>query len=189
MKFKYLKNIYIFTGISKKENQRLRLLLKILAVSDIIIYRTRAERLQRDMYTFLGNASNAYKEHFSSVLQKSLGNIDSGNYNSGIGPGVIIFHETRYTMTLQESSSKNQTPEDILHRTFAELGLSYNAFSFLRYIGFTAANSDVSFQKLKDELSAKLSNTETRSRRDAKYFFLALKVCQINLFVQICSLG
>lgn len=166
----------MFLGITKKENQRLRLLLKVLAVSDIIIYRTRAERLQKDMYTFLGSASEAYQEHFSAVLKKSLETNQCGSYNTGIGPGVIIFHETRYTVTLQESSSSNQTPEDILHHTFAELGLSYDTFSFIKYIGFTSKHSNMSYQILKDELTQKLNSTENRSRRDAKYFYLALKV-------------
>lgn len=125
------------------------------------------------MYTFLGSASEAYKEHFSTVMKQSLGNSDSANHNIGIGPGVIIFHETRYTETLQES---HQTPEDILHHTFAELGLSYDTYSFIKYIGFTAKNSGTSFQKLRDELSERLTSTETRSRRAAKYFYLALKV-------------
>lgn len=57
-------------GISKKEDQRTRLLLKVLAVSDVVIYRTRAERLQRDMYTFLSGASKAYKDHFQAALQQ-----------------------------------------------------------------------------------------------------------------------
>lgn len=133
------------------------------------------------MYTFLGNASEAYKEHFSTVLKKSLENMDGGNYHIGIGPGVIIFHETGFTVPLQESATNNQSAEDILHNTFAELGLSYDTFSFIKYIGFSAKNSGLSFQMLRDELSERLNSTETRSRRDAKYFYLALKVRLILL--------
>ena len=44
-------------GMSKNQNQRTRLLLKVLAISDVVIYRTRAERLHTDMFTFLGDAS------------------------------------------------------------------------------------------------------------------------------------
>lgn len=33
---------------------------QVLAVSDVIIYRTRAERLNTDMYKFLAEASRAY---------------------------------------------------------------------------------------------------------------------------------
>ena len=47
-----------------RENVRTRLLLKILAVSDIVIYRTRAERLHNDLFYFLGDASTAFNKHF-----------------------------------------------------------------------------------------------------------------------------
>lgn len=70
-------------GITKRENQRTRLLLKILAVSDVIIYRTRAERLPKDLYTFLGGASEVYKKHFSSALQKVLARSEGDRINTG----------------------------------------------------------------------------------------------------------
>ncbi|VEN33596.1 unnamed protein product, partial [Callosobruchus maculatus] len=101
-------------GISKKENQRTRMLLKVLAVSDVIIYRTRAERLQRDMYSFLGGASKAYKEHFATALKKAIGDNGTTGGGAGIGPGVIVFHETRHTQTLHESAGVTQSAEDIL---------------------------------------------------------------------------
>jgi zinc finger FYVE domain-containing protein 1 len=56
-------------GISENNNRRTRLLLKVLAISDIIIYRTRAERLHNDLFTFLGDASRAYVQHFSKELR------------------------------------------------------------------------------------------------------------------------
>ena len=56
-------------GISENNNRRTRLLLKVLAISDIIIYRTRAERLHEDLFTFLGDASRAYVQHFSKELK------------------------------------------------------------------------------------------------------------------------
>ena len=52
------------------ENHRTRQLLKVLALSDVVIYKTRAERLQTDLFYFLGDASKAYNEHFSAELQK-----------------------------------------------------------------------------------------------------------------------
>jgi len=48
-------------GVSENANKRMRLLMKILAVSDIVIYRTRAERLHSDLFTFLGDASEAHE--------------------------------------------------------------------------------------------------------------------------------
>lgn len=56
-------------GISENNNRRTRLLLKVLAISDVIIYRTRAERLHEDLFTFLGDASRAYVQHFSRELK------------------------------------------------------------------------------------------------------------------------
>ena len=52
------------------ENHRTRQLLKVLALSDVVIYKTRAERLHTDLFYFLGDASKAYNEHFSAELQK-----------------------------------------------------------------------------------------------------------------------
>jgi zinc finger FYVE domain-containing protein 1 len=54
------------------ENHRTRQLLKVLAISDIVIYKTRAERLHTDLFYFMGDASKAYNEHFSAELQKVL---------------------------------------------------------------------------------------------------------------------
>ena len=56
-------------GASQNENRRTRLLLKILAISDVVIYRTRAERLHNDMFTFLGDASDAYWKYFTPELK------------------------------------------------------------------------------------------------------------------------
>lgn len=90
-------------GATTHENQRTRLLLKVLAVSDVVIYRTKSERLHRDLFTFLGSASKAYTQHFQSALQMIGQKGDFGSSLSILGPAVIIFHETRNTRTLQSS--------------------------------------------------------------------------------------
>ncbi|CAG9822995.1 unnamed protein product [Phaedon cochleariae] len=162
-------------GVSKKENQRMRLHLKVLAVSDIIIYRTRAERLHRDMYSFLGDASKAYKDHFSSALTKALSKNDGDKLTSAIGPGVVIFHETRLTDTLHDSANLTQSAEDILRSTFADLKLPCDAFSFLKYVGVRTHGARTSFKELRVALLDKLESTEVRTRRDAKYVYLTLK--------------
>lgn len=92
-------------GATTHENQRTRLLLKVLAVSDVVIYRTRSERLHRDLFTFLGSASKAYTQHFQGALQAIGQKGDFGSSLSVLGPAVIIFHETRNTRTLQSSKS------------------------------------------------------------------------------------
>lgn len=88
-------------GATTNENQRMRLLLKVLAISDIAIFRTRSERLHSDMFTFLGTASKAFYKHFAGALQ-SLGLPGPA---TALGPAVIIFHETRNTKIIK--SSKN----------------------------------------------------------------------------------
>ncbi|XP_060531579.1 zinc finger FYVE domain-containing protein 1-like isoform X2 [Cylas formicarius] len=163
-------------GISNKENQRTRLLLKVLAISDIIIYRTRAERLQKDMYTFLGAASKAYRDHFSAALQKALSKADGEKIVPGLGPGVVVFHETRHTETLFKSTSVTQSAEDIIRTTFGELDLSCDAFSFLKYVGVkTQGHTETSFTELKRALEKELESTDVRSPRDAKYIYMMLK--------------
>lgn len=90
-------------GTSSNENRRMRLLLKILAVSDVVIYRSRAERLGRDMFKFLGDASKAFVKHFAKELEAAMAKIGlkTGGLSS-LGPAVIVFHETQHTKPLGE---------------------------------------------------------------------------------------
>ncbi|XP_048516555.1 zinc finger FYVE domain-containing protein 1 isoform X2 [Dendroctonus ponderosae] len=171
-------------GIAKRENQRTRLLLKILAVSDIIIYRTRSERLQRDMYSFLGGASNVYKQHFYTALQKTLARSDGEKINAGLAPGVIIFHETQYTDTLHVlNNHPNVTAEDILRQNFADLGSNCEEFSFIKYIGVkTRDNQETSFDRLRAEIQKELESSNVRSARKAKYVYLMLKSLNDKFF-------
>jgi len=83
--------------MSGNQNQRTRLLLKVLAISDIVIYRTRAERLHTDMFTFLGDASEAYLKHFSKELYAATERLNMNVPLCTLGPAVIIFHETQHT--------------------------------------------------------------------------------------------
>lgn len=86
-------------GITENENRRMRMLLKLLAISDIVIYRTRSERLHSDMFTFLGTASQAFCKFFSSALQS----FELPGSPQALGPAVIIFHETRNTKVIEAS--------------------------------------------------------------------------------------
>ncbi|KAL0266833.1 UNVERIFIED_CONTAM: hypothetical protein PYX00_009271 [Menopon gallinae] len=156
-------------GTTEKENQRTRLLLKILAVSDIVIYKTRAERLHRDMFTFLGSASRAFSHHFQTALQ----NIGLSGPLSSLGPAVMIFHETRHTKPLQ--STVTESAEDILRARFAELKLEVDAFSSLRYVGVQTL-SKTYFAELKHAVKNELENTAVRSPRQPSVVFQTLKV-------------
>lgn len=161
-------------GVTKKEDQRTRLLLKVLAVSDIVIYRTRAERLQRDMYTFLGGASKAFRDHFEAALKQLRQNSDMDKTATSLGPSVIIFHETKYTNTLQ--SSVSESPEDILRSWFNQLKLDIDAFSSLKYVGVQSKDAVTSFVALKNAVQLELDNTTVRSARNPKFIYLTLKV-------------
>ena len=88
-------------GATRDENKRTRLLMKVLAISDVVIYRTRAERLHNDMFLFLADASEAYHKYFAEAL-KSVS--DRGHLDvslSALGPAVVVFHETSYTDILE----------------------------------------------------------------------------------------
>lgn len=87
-------------GVTSNQNQRTRLLLKLLAISDVVIYRTRAERLHNDMFYFLSDASKAYSKHFTeelrAVSKRNKMSLDVTN----LSPAVVIFHETQNTNPL-----------------------------------------------------------------------------------------
>ena len=90
------------------ENHRTRQLLKVLAISDVVIYKSRAERLHTDLFYFMGDASKAYNEHFSSELQKVFcyQNITRTIYKNKLNCNVIeimrmigSFETTRLSLT------------------------------------------------------------------------------------------
>jgi zinc finger FYVE domain-containing protein 1 len=90
-------------GVSPNQNQRTRLLLKVLALSDIVIYRSRAERLHNDLFQFLADASKAYVKHFAVELKAATRRFGKSMPMSDLGPMVLIFHETVHTEVLGKS--------------------------------------------------------------------------------------
>uniref|UniRef100_A0A1B6LJN3 FYVE-type domain-containing protein n=1 Tax=Graphocephala atropunctata TaxID=36148 RepID=A0A1B6LJN3_9HEMI len=160
-------------GSTRHKNQRTRLLLKVLAVSDVVIYRTRAERLHEDMYTFLGSASRAYTHHFQRALQVVGKKGEFGGPLSALGPAVIIFHETRNTCTL---NAGRESPEDVIRARFAQYNLEMDAFSSIRYIGIQTLSQLTSFKELRVAITAELENTTVRSPRSPQLVFTTLKV-------------
>lgn len=87
-------------GAGANQGQRTRLLLKVLAVSDLVIYRTHADRLHDDLFKFLGDASDAYLKHFTKELKATTARCGLDVPLSTLGPAVIIFHETVHTKLL-----------------------------------------------------------------------------------------
>ena len=104
-------------GVSQNENRRTRLLLKVLAISDIVIYRTRAERLHNDLFTFLGDASEAYWKYFTPELKEASDRCKLNVPLSTLGPSVIIFHETQHTELLGEGASEGESREKDCDKT------------------------------------------------------------------------
>lgn len=101
-------------GTSSNENKRMRLLLKILAISDVVIYRTRAERLGRDMFQFLGDASKAFAKHFAKELENAMSKFGKRTGGlSSLGPAVIVFHETLHTKPLGEGECTAHCSQNI----------------------------------------------------------------------------
>lgn len=87
-------------GAGTNQGQRIRLLLKVLAVSDLVIYRTHADRLHDDLFRFLGDASDAYLKHFTKELKATTARCGLDVPLSTLGPAVTIFHETVHTKLL-----------------------------------------------------------------------------------------
>ena len=88
------------------EGQRYHLpYFQVMAVSDIVIYRTRAERLHSDMYKFFGHASQAYLKHFAGELKNMSVRCGLKGPLSVLGPTVVIFHETQHTILLSDGEN------------------------------------------------------------------------------------
>jgi len=168
-------------GRVDNENIRTRMLLKVLAVSDIVIYRTRAERLHNDMFYFLGDASKAYVKHFKMELD-TMGenNMKSDDKvitisASNLGPTVIIFHETLHTDVLSRGTG-GQDPETVIRERFGALKQDIGAFSKIKYVG---TRSDVSgrtnFGVLRDVVSSEVSDSSVRSARNVQFVYHAIE--------------
>lgn len=160
-------------GVTKNQNQRTRLLLKVLAVSDIVIYRTRAERLHNDLFYFLGDASNAYVKHFSEELKAANKRCNLNLSLSTMGPIVIIFHETMHTKVLH---TDGDPVEIALRERFKKLECSFEGFSDLKYVGVQTQLPPTDFRVLRKVVQEQLNNRSIRSPRKPEIIFKVLKV-------------
>ncbi|KAI6068272.1 Zinc finger FYVE domain-containing protein 1 [Aix galericulata] len=76
-------------GATVNLSQRTRLLLKVLAISDLVIYRTRADRLHNDLFKFLGVIifhETVYTKLLGSAVEQQL---ENNTTRSPRQPGVI----------------------------------------------------------------------------------------------------
>uniref|UniRef100_A0A8B9GZP7 Zinc finger FYVE-type containing 1 n=1 Tax=Astyanax mexicanus TaxID=7994 RepID=A0A8B9GZP7_ASTMX len=161
-------------GAGSNQGQRTRLLLKVLAVSDLVIYRTHADRLHDDLFKFLGDASDAYLKHFTKELKATTARCGLDVPLSTLGPAVIIFHETVHTKLLG-SDKPSESAERLLQERFRKLGLFPEAFSSIQYRGTRTYNPPTDFNGLLRSVESQLDNTTTRSPRSASVIYKALQ--------------
>lgn len=182
-------------GISSNLNRRTRLLLKILALSDVALYRTRAERLHNDMFVFLSDASSVYCQHFSSELKTVMEKHNIDVPVSQLGPKVLVVHETQFTDTLdhyidtvteqvltddeKSGTSKrlvsHQAEEEITAR-FLALGDYPKAFSKIRYIGIKSGKQPTDFDTIRDAVLEELGSNSIRNRKSLSVIMETLQV-------------
>ncbi|XP_029965906.1 zinc finger FYVE domain-containing protein 1-like isoform X1 [Salarias fasciatus] len=161
-------------GAGANQGQRTRLLLKVLAISDVVIYRTHADRLHDDLFKFLGDASDAYIKHFARELKATTTRCGLDVPLSTLGPAVIIFHETVHTKLLG-SDKPSESADRLLQERFRKLGLFPEAFSSIQYRGTRTYNPPTDFSGLLRSLEQQLDNNTTRSPRSASVIFKALQ--------------
>ncbi|XP_069806192.1 zinc finger FYVE domain-containing protein 1 [Dendropsophus ebraccatus] len=161
-------------GATVNLSQRTRLLLKVLAISDLVIYRTHADRLHNDLFKFLGDASEAYLKHFTKELKATTARCGLDVPLSTLGPGVIIFHETVHTKLLG-SEKASEIPEKVIQDRFRRLGRFPEAFSSIHYKGTRTYNPPTDFSGLRRSVEQQLENNTTRSSRHPGVIYKALK--------------
>ncbi|CAF2386562.1 unnamed protein product [Rotaria sp. Silwood2] len=163
-------------GLSQNDNIRNRLLLKILCISDIIIYRTRAPKLPNDMFQFLSDASNAFLKYFRKELENVMKNCKVDGPMSTMGPTLIVFHETQFTEVLRDHFQCQKTAVEQLKERFEKMNLSYDAFSSIEYVGTqTLGGKKTDFSDIRATITATLENNKIRSPRRLSVVFKALK--------------
>ncbi|CAF0730903.1 unnamed protein product [Brachionus calyciflorus] len=174
-------------GTTSNENKRMRLLLKVLAISDVIIYRTRAERLHNDLFKFLSDASTAYLKYFSKELKQAAVKLKLDTISS-LGPDCVIFHETQHTDILRDeidSDGHERTVSHQLRDRFSRLDLGYSAYSSLEYVGTrTSFNNNAieknfvstDFTKLAHTVRKLLKNNSVRPPRKLSSIYQVFKV-------------
>uniref|UniRef100_A0A6Q2YSC0 FYVE-type domain-containing protein n=1 Tax=Esox lucius TaxID=8010 RepID=A0A6Q2YSC0_ESOLU len=161
-------------GNSLNQGQRTRLLLKVLAISDLIIYRTHADRLHDDLFKFLGDASDAYLKHFTKELKATTSRCGLDVPLSTLGPAVVIFHETVHTKLLG-SDNLSESVDRLLLERFRKLGRFPEAFSSIKYRGTRTCSPPTDFGGLQRILEQLLDSNATRSPRSPVVIFKALQ--------------
>ncbi|KAM8854050.1 zinc finger FYVE domain-containing protein 1 [Synchiropus picturatus] len=162
-------------GATGHHSQRKRLLLKVLAVSDVVVYRTRAERLHNDMFQFLSAASVAYLKYFTPELKALSTRCGLDVPLSFLGPAVIVFQETTHTQLLGQDSKVPGSADTQLQKRFHDLNLGTEAFSSVQYVGTQTITPPTDYSRLLEAVTQQVRNTHTRSPRQPGIVFRALE--------------
>ncbi|XP_077302675.1 zinc finger FYVE domain-containing protein 1-like isoform X2 [Arctopsyche grandis] len=151
------------------------LLMKIFAISDLVIYRTRSERLSEELFKFLGEASKVYTDIFQNVLQKTSQRTDLGSALSTQGPAILINHEPLHSFPLTINSD-GQKPEEQIINKFKSMNLNTEGLGSLYYISTPPAHTSlISTSQLPNALNKYLENTAVRLARSPGAVLNALK--------------
>lgn len=73
-----------------------RLLLKVLAVSDVIIIKIDSQRFQQDAIYFLKDSGEAYQKMFAEKIRQTMKKMKLQGSTSSLGPCVILLQETAH---------------------------------------------------------------------------------------------
>eukprot|EP00118_Oscarella_pearsei_P010955 m.70056 g.70056 ORF g.70056 m.70056 type:complete len:839 (+) comp35656_c0_seq1:22-2538(+) len=181
-------------GVRKNVDSHTRLLLKILAISDVVIYRTRAERLHRDMYQFLSTSSESYQKYFAAQLKATADKLEVDL--PCLGPALVIFHTTQYTQPLglpadvtsskarardsMAGSRRSSKAEEFLRQEFRRsCDSDPKSFCSITYEGYKMdadEEGDVkSFEMLNRRVRKLLRDTKVRSPRNLAVIFKSLQ--------------
>ncbi|KAK3093425.1 hypothetical protein FSP39_015565 [Pinctada imbricata] len=169
-------------GITTNQNQRMRLLLKVLAISDVIIYRTRAERLHTDMFQFLCDASAAYTKHFSEELEATAKRC--GKTINDLTPSLLIFHETVNTQVLGGTQNGGKSAEQHIWDSFGKMQCTMH-FKDLTYIGTQTTRPPTDFNQFKVAVSKQLADRSRRAARRPGVVYQTLRCCLLGGKVNI----
>lgn len=170
-------------GDTVRQKEHIRLLLKILAISDVVIYRTQAERLHNDMYVFLSEASQAYQKFFDAELKAVSEKLKLEKPH--LGPVVVVFHETQHTELLGDcepsegklrSSNHASNANKLLQKRFNDLKLSPEAFSGFHYIGTRTQQLPTDFHLLVKAVRKLVKDNSVRSPRRIEVVYKSLEV-------------
>ncbi|CAG5126834.1 unnamed protein product [Candidula unifasciata] len=158
----------LLDSVAQKNNNK-QLLLKVLAVSDVVIYHTRDEHLPGDMVGCLHDISKAYLQHFQQELQSASKQF--GISESDMGPSLVVFHETANTDALDNTGVLT---EGTL-REMIKPNCPLEAFSKICYVGTKTITSPEELGQLEHSVIAETEDMSVRASRRPEVIFRSLK--------------